>query len=49
MLDAGRAAQLARKTDEAKAIYNEIITKYAKTGAVTEAQVRLAELTAGSS
>jgi TolA-binding protein len=46
LLDAGRAATLAHKTDEAKSIYNEIITKYAKTGAVTEAQVRLAELTA---
>lgn len=49
LLDAGRAAQLAKKIEEAKSIYNEIITKYAKTGAVTEAQVRLAELTAGSS
>ena len=45
LLDAGRAAQLAKKPDEAKAIYNEIITKYGKTGAMTEAQVRLAELT----
>ena len=49
LLDAGRAAQLAKKPDEAKAIYNEIITKYGKTGAVTEAQVRLSELTAGGS
>ena len=49
LLDAGRAAQLAKKPDEAKSIYNEIITKYAKTGALTEAQVRLAELTAASS
>ena len=46
LLDAGRAARLANKVDEAKAIYNEIITKYAKSGALTEAQVRLAELTA---
>ena len=46
LLDAGRAALLAKKVDEAKAIYNEIITKYAKSGAVTEAQVRLSELTA---
>lgn len=49
LLDAGRAAQLAKNPDEAKTIYNEIITKYAKTGAVTEAEVRLAELTAASS
>jgi TolA-binding protein len=44
LLDAGRAAKLANKMDDAKAIYNEIITKYAKSGAVTEAQVRLAEI-----
>ena len=49
LLDAGRAAQLAGKPDDAKAIYNEIISKYGKTGALTEAQVRLAELTAASS
>jgi TolA-binding protein len=49
LLDAGRAALLAKKPDEAKAIYNEIITKFGKTGAMTEAQVRLAELTATSS
>lgn len=48
LLDAGRAARLAKKPDEAKAIYNEIMTKYAKTGAMTEAQVRLAEMTAGA-
>jgi tetratricopeptide (TPR) repeat protein len=46
LLDAGRAARLANKADEAKAIYKEILTKYAKTAAFTEAQVRLAELTA---
>jgi TolA-binding protein len=49
LLDAGRAAFLANKVDEAKAIYNEIITKYSKSGAMTEAQVRLAEITAKSS
>jgi outer membrane protein assembly factor BamD (BamD/ComL family) len=49
LLDAGRAAYLAHKVDDAKAIYNEIITKYAKSGAMTEAQVRLAEITAKSS
>ncbi len=49
LLDAGRAASLAHKTDDAKAIYQEIITKYSKTGALSEAQVRLAELTGGAS
>ena len=44
LLDAGRAALLGHKVDEAKAIYNEIITKYSKSGAMTEAQVRLAEI-----
>ena len=47
LLDAGRAARLAKKPDEAKAIYNEIIAKYPKTGAITEAQVRLAEMSTG--
>lgn len=46
LLDAGRAALGAKKVDDAKAIYNEIITKYAKSGAMTEAQVRLAEISA---
>ena len=49
LLDAARAARLAGKPDDAKALYNEIITTYAKTGAVTEAKVRLAELTGGVS
>lgn len=48
LLDAGRAALLANKVDEAKAIYNEIITKYSKSSAMGEAQVRLAEITAKS-
>jgi tetratricopeptide (TPR) repeat protein len=48
LLDAGRAARLANKADEAKSIYTEIVTKYAKTAAYSEAQVRLAELTAHS-
>ena len=46
LLDAGRAALLANKVDDAKGFYTEIITKYAKSGAVTEAQVRLAEINA---
>jgi outer membrane protein assembly factor BamD (BamD/ComL family) len=46
LLDAGRAAMLAKKHDEARAIYQEIVTKYPKTDAVTEAQLRLSELVA---
>ena len=48
LIDAGRAARLSKKLDEAKAIYNEVITKYPKTGSVTEAQVRLAEISGGA-
>jgi TolA-binding protein len=48
LLDAGRAARLGKKPDEAKAIYREIIAKYPKTGSVTEAQVRLTELGPGT-
>lgn len=48
LLDAARAALLGNKVAEAKAIYNEIITKYSKSGAMTEAQVRLAEITTRS-
>jgi TolA-binding protein len=48
LLDAGRAARLAKKHDEARAIYQEIVSKYPKTDAVTEAQLRLSELTATS-
>jgi TolA-binding protein len=48
LLDAGRAARLANKRDEAKSIYSEITSKYSKTGAVSEAQVRLSEMTAKS-
>ncbi len=48
LLDAGRAARLAKKVDDAKAIYGEIISKYSKTGAIDEAKVRLAEMTAGA-
>jgi TolA-binding protein len=45
LLDAGRAARAAKKIDDAKGIYSEIIAKYGKTSAVDEAKVRLAELT----
>jgi TolA-binding protein len=46
LLDAARAANLAKKPAEAKEIYNTIITKYPKTGSKTEAQVRLSEMEA---
>ena len=48
LLDAGRAARLGKKLDDAKAIYNEIITKYPQTASLTEAQVRLAEINTGA-
>lgn len=47
LMDAGRAARLAGKPDDAKSLYQEIIQKYPKTGVLSEAQVRLAEMTAG--
>jgi TolA-binding protein len=47
LLDAGRAARLGGKRDEAAAIYREILAKYGKTAAQTEAQIRLAEITGG--
>ncbi len=47
LLDAGRAARLGGKRDEAVAIYRQILDKYSKTAAQTEAQIRMAELTDG--
>ena len=47
LLDAGRAARLGGKRDDAIAIYHEILEKHGKTAAETEAQIRLAELTGG--
>jgi TolA-binding protein len=47
LLDAGRAARLGGKKDEAVTIYREILAKYGKTAAQTEAQIRLAEITGG--
>jgi TolA-binding protein len=47
LVDAGRAYRDAGKTTEAAGAYREVIDKYAKTASVTEAQVRLAELTDG--
>ena len=47
LVDAGRAYREGGKAPEAVAAYREIIQKYAKTSSMTEAQVRLAELTDG--
>ena len=47
LMDAGRAYREGGKTQEAIAAYREVIQKYPKTSSLTEAQVRLAELTDG--
>jgi TolA-binding protein len=47
LIDAGRAYREAGKTAEAIAAYREVMQKYPKTSSMTEAQVRLAELTDG--
>lgn len=47
LVAAGRALRDAGKPDEAMKVYREVVQKYAKVPAVTEAQVRLAELTKG--
>jgi TolA-binding protein len=47
LVDAGRAYREGGKTQQAIAVYREIIQKYPKTTSMTEAQVRLAELTDG--
>jgi outer membrane protein assembly factor BamD (BamD/ComL family) len=47
LLDAARADRDGGKLAEAEAAYREVLAKYPKTASVTEAQVRLAELTAG--
>jgi outer membrane protein assembly factor BamD (BamD/ComL family) len=47
LIDAGRAYREAGKTPQAIAAYREIIQKYPKSNSMTEAQVRLAELTDG--
>ncbi|HET9065818.1 MAG TPA: tetratricopeptide repeat protein [Gemmatimonadales bacterium] len=46
LLDAGRSAMLAGKSDAARGIYEKIIADYGDTPARSEAEVRLAELTA---
>jgi outer membrane protein assembly factor BamD (BamD/ComL family) len=47
LIDAGRAWAQAGKPEEAEKAYREIIANYPKTAALTEAKVRLAELTKG--
>jgi predicted negative regulator of RcsB-dependent stress response len=47
LIDAGRAFAAGDKKVEAEAAYREIIQKYPKSTSLTEAQVRLAELTDG--
>jgi predicted negative regulator of RcsB-dependent stress response len=47
LLDAGRAYDEAGKRAEAESAYRTIVTKYPKSAVMTEAQVRLAELTGG--
>jgi outer membrane protein assembly factor BamD (BamD/ComL family) len=47
LVDAGRAYRLGGKLDEAAAAYRTILKKYPKSSSVTEAQVRLAEMTDG--
>lgn len=47
LIDAGRAYREAGKSAEAVAAYRTVVQKYPKSPSFTEAQVRLAELTAG--
>ena len=47
LIDAGRAYATGGKPAQAEAVYREIIQKYPKSSSVTEAEVRLAELTDG--
>jgi outer membrane protein assembly factor BamD (BamD/ComL family) len=47
LVDAGRAFRMAGKLDEAARAYRTILQKYPKSSSVTEAKVRLAEITDG--
>ena len=47
LVDAGRAYRLGGKLEEATRAYRTILQKYPKSNSVTEAQVRLAEITDG--
>ncbi len=46
-MDAGRAFREGGKPEDAAKAYRTVLQKYPKTPSVTEAQVRLAELTDG--
>jgi TolA-binding protein len=48
LLNAGRAYRLAGKSQDAIRVYRTVVEKYAGSPSVTEAQVRLGELTAGA-
>jgi predicted negative regulator of RcsB-dependent stress response len=47
LIDAGRAYRAGGKTQGAIAVYREVVQKYPKASSVTEAKLRLAELTGG--
>ena len=47
LIDAGRAFRNAGKADSAVAAYKTVVTDYSETPSLTEAKVRLAELTQG--
>jgi tetratricopeptide (TPR) repeat protein len=47
LINAGRALVAAGKPAEAEAAYRAVITRFPETGALTEAKVRLSELTDG--
>jgi outer membrane protein assembly factor BamD (BamD/ComL family) len=47
LVDAGRAYRMGGKLDDASRAYRTILQKYPKSNSVTEAQVRLAEITDG--
>jgi tetratricopeptide (TPR) repeat protein len=47
LIDAGRAYRLAGRTTEAAKAYRTVMEKYSASPSFTEAQVRLAEITAG--
>jgi TolA-binding protein len=48
LVDAGRAYRLAGKREDAIRVYRTVVDKHADTPSFPEAQVRLAELTAGT-
>ncbi len=47
LVDAGRSYRLGGKLEEAARVYRTVLQKYPKSSSVTEAQVRLAEITDG--